>query len=96
MAQDRSALEVSGGFWAKEVDFFPRKIVVSMSGSGEKKPPGYSIVIKRFLPWYPCSVCNAVRRREHAAVNFKSCAQFAEQYIYALSGISAAAVVTEW
>ena len=67
-----------------------------MSGSGEKKPPGYSIVIKTFFPWYPCSVCDAVRRHEHAAVNFKSCAQCAKQYIYELRGISAAAVVTEW
>jgi hypothetical protein len=41
-------------------------------------------------------VCDAVRRHEHAAVNFKSCAQCAKQYIYELRGISAAAVVTEW
>jgi hypothetical protein len=46
-------LQALGDFWAKEVDFFPRKIVASMRGSGEKKPPGYSIVIKNQILGIP-------------------------------------------
>jgi len=55
----------------------------------KKKPPGipgYSIVIKTFFSWYRCS----------CGVKFKYCDQFVEKYSYALRGMSAAEVVTEW
>ena len=64
----------------KKVEFFLVKLLFPSAGPAKKKPPGipgYSIVIKTFFSWYPCSPCG---------VKFKYCDQFVEQYSYALRG----------
>ena len=84
--QEMRFLKTSG---QKKVEFFLVKLLFPSAGPAKKKPPGipgYSIVIKTFFSWYPCSPCG---------VKFKYYDQFVEQYSYALRGMSAAEVVTE-
>ena len=47
--QDRSALEVSGDVWTKEVEIFPLKIVVSISGFGERNRLDITMRYKHFF-----------------------------------------------